>query len=64
MSALAYKHGAVEIREGLQTGPHVARYCYPSNLVQFHLENDKRAPQYTLGPLEAGLLVFDDPFLT
>eukprot|EP00439_Symbiodinium_sp_Y106_P056044 s4464_g7.t2 len=27
-------------------------YCYPSNLVQFHLENDKRAPQYTLGTLE------------
>ncbi|CAE7189641.1 Slc38a10, partial [Symbiodinium necroappetens] len=27
-------------------------YCYPANLVQFHLENDKRAPQYTLGTLE------------
>ena len=29
------------------------RYCYPTKMVQFHLENDKRSPQYTLGTLEA-----------
>lgn len=27
-------------------------YCYPTKMVQFHLENDKRSPQYTLGTLE------------
>ena len=29
------------------------RYCYPMRLAQFHLEQDKRAPEYTLGTLEA-----------
>ncbi|CAJ1425812.1 unnamed protein product [Effrenium voratum] len=27
-------------------------YCYPMRLAQFHLEQDKRAPEYTLGTLE------------
>ncbi|CAK9070964.1 unnamed protein product, partial [Durusdinium trenchii] len=27
-------------------------YCYPTKMIQFHLEGDKRAPQYTLGALE------------
>eukprot|EP00931_Biecheleriopsis_adriatica_P120560 TRINITY_DN95689_c0_g1_i1.p1 TRINITY_DN95689_c0_g1~~TRINITY_DN95689_c0_g1_i1.p1 ORF type:complete len:392 (+),score=77.79 TRINITY_DN95689_c0_g1_i1:39-1214(+) len=27
-------------------------YCYPKNLMQFHLEGSKRDPEYTLGTLE------------
>lgn len=27
-------------------------YCYPTRMMQYHLENDKRSPEYTLGTLE------------
>ena len=29
------------------------RYCYPTRMVQYHLEGEKRSPQYTLGTLES-----------
>ena len=28
------------------------RYCYPTRMVQYHLEGEKRSPEYTLGTLE------------